>query len=212
LGAGTSLIVAGVLCLLVVSSIIAFRGFPGLGLERERPAVRLVVPAAAQTGRAEPAPIVLGAGAGPPTLVAPARQAGARQMRTARGAPTVRVDTHAPSAGSGPLRGAAPQDPNTDDGGSAPESPDRQPDAAPPPQPPTTRPGPVRDTLDRVRNAVPSVELPPAPPALRPVVDQAAGAAQPVIDQATSAVDDVNSVVDEAAGVVDDTVAGVLPR
>src|ERR671931_2849993 len=73
-GAGTSLIVAGVLCLAVISSIIAFRGFPGLGPGAARPPVRLVAPAADRTGRSAPAPIVVRATAGSATLAAPGRR------------------------------------------------------------------------------------------------------------------------------------------
>jgi hypothetical protein len=200
LGAGTSLIVAGVLLLAVVSSIIAFRGFPGLGPGAARPPVRLAAPAADRTGRTAPAPIVVGATLGSAALTAPVRRPAAHgSARAHADAPAVRIGT-APAGDGG--------------SGSSPTPPVSDPVAETPPaaSPSTSRPGdgaqstssvqprPVRRTVDRVRDVVPSVQPPPVPPAVQPVADEAAGV-----------VDTANDVVDQTAGVADDVVGGLLP-
>src|SRR3954449_10264337 len=83
-GAGTSLTVAGVLCLAVISSIIAFRGFPGLGPDVTRPPLRLATPAAERADRTKPGRIVVGASAGTATLEASFLRSGARDSARAR--------------------------------------------------------------------------------------------------------------------------------
>jgi hypothetical protein len=95
LGAGTSLIVAGVLGLAIVSSIIAFRGFPGLGPDVARPPLRLAAPPADHDGRAAVAkPIILGAGPARVTLAAPARRAVRRARSSERAARTTAQPRH----------------------------------------------------------------------------------------------------------------------
>jgi hypothetical protein len=190
LGAGTSLIVAGVLLLAVISSIIAFRGFPGLDPGVARPPVRLATPATDGTGRNAPAPIVVGVTAGSATLAAPARRPRTGSVRARADGPAVRIGG-APSTGSG----SPPPAPVSD--------PVREPPAATPStdQPKTTAPAPasrpVRQTVDRVRDAASAVQPPPAPAAVQPVVDEVVGTA--------------NEVVDQAAGTADDLVGSVLP-
>jgi hypothetical protein len=194
LGAGTSLIVAGVLCLAVISSLIAFRGFPGLGPDAARPPVRLATPAADGTGRSAPAPIVVGATAGSATLTVPVQRPGARgPTRTHADGPAVRI-RNAPSAGSGASPVAPVSDPVT-------VPPEATPSAAQPgtgtDTQPAERPRPVRQTVDRVRDVAAPVQPPPAPPVVQPVVDEVVGTA--------------NQVVDQAAGTADDLVGSVLP-
>jgi hypothetical protein len=200
LGAGTSLIVAGVLLLAVVSSIIAFRGFPGLGPDAARPPVRLATPAADGTGRSAPAPIVVGATVGSATLAAPVRRPQASSARTHADGPAVRIGS-APSAGSG--SGSSPVVPISDPVTSPPPAATPsagEPDAGTETPEPTSRPRPVRQTVDRVRDTVAPVPPPPVPPA-----------AQPIVDEASGLVDTANDVVDQAAGVADDVIGGVLP-
>jgi hypothetical protein len=198
LGAGTSLIVAGVLLLAVVSSIIAFRGFPGFGPDAARPPVRLATPAADGTGRSAPAPIVVGATAGSATLAAPARRPQTSSARAHADGPAVRIGS-APSAGSGASPLVPISDPVT-----APPPPAApsagEPDGGTETPEPTSRPRPVRQTVDRVRDTVAPVQPPPVPPA-----------AQPVVDHATGLVETASGVVDKAAGVADDVIGGVLP-
>jgi hypothetical protein len=184
LGAGTSLIVAGVLCLAVISSLIAFRGFPGLGLDAARPPVRLATPAADATGRSATVPIVVGATAGSATLTAPARRPGGTRARA--DGPAVRIG-NAPAAGSGSSPSQPVTDPVTVPPAATPSAaqPDTSADTLP-----TERPRPVRQTVDRVRDAAAPLQPPPA--------------AQPVADQATQ-------VVDQAAGAADELVGGLLP-
>ncbi len=195
LGAGTSLIVAGVLCLAVISSIIAFRGFPGLGPGAERPPVRLATPAADGTGRSAPVPIVVGATVGSTTPAAPARRPAARSERAHADGPAVPIVT-APSGGSGASPVAPVTDPVAPPPAASPSS--GQPDS--PTETPTTRPRPVRQTVDDVRDLAPPVQPPPVPPAVQPVVDQAAGL-----------VDTANDVVGQAADAGDGVVGSVLP-
>jgi hypothetical protein len=198
LGAGTSLIVAGVLCLAVISSIIAFRGFPGLGPEAARPPVRLVAPAAEGRGRSAPAPIVVGATAGSATLAAPVRRPAARSSERAHAdGPAVRIrivpSTGSSSSPAAPVTDPAPVPPAATPSAAAPES-------DTPPLAPAARPRPVRATVDRVRDAVAPLQPPPAPPAAQPVTDQAAGL-----------VDTADHVVDQVADSADDVVGSVLP-
>jgi len=186
LGAGTSLIVAGVLCLAVISSLIAFRGFPGLGPDAARPPVRLATPAADGTGRRAPAPIVVGATAGSATLTAPVLRPGARgSTRAHADGPAVRIRTTPPAR-----PGASPVAPVSDPVTVPPEA---TPSAAQPgtgtDAPPAERPRPVRQTVDRVRDVAAPVQPPPVPPAAQPVVDEAVGAADQVVDQAAGAAD-----------------------
>jgi hypothetical protein len=194
LGAGTSLIVAGVLCLAVISSIIAFRGFPGLDPRDARPPVRLATPATDGPGRSAPAPIVVGATAGSATLAAPVRRPQASSARTHVDDPAVRIGS-APSAGSGSSPVAPVSDPVTAPPAATPSA--DEPDTGTPA--PTARPRPVRQTVDRVRDVTAPVQPPPVPPAVQPVVDQANGL-----------VETANDVVDQAAGTADDVLGGVL--
>jgi hypothetical protein len=199
LGAGTSLIVAGVLLLAVVSSIIAFRGFPGLGPDVARPPLRLATPAAERTERTAPAPIVVGASAGAATLAAPVRRSGARgSARAHADGPAVRIGTTAPDAPrSSPSSPAPVTDPVTLPPAATPSTarPDNGTDTTP-----TARPRPVRQTVDRVRDVAAPVQPPPVPPAAQPIADQAAGL-----------VDTANGVVDQAAGAADEVVGSLLP-
>jgi hypothetical protein len=197
LGAGTSLIVAGVLCLAVISSIIAFRGFPGLDPGIARPPVRLATPATDGPGRSAPAPIVVGATAGSTTPAAPVRRPQASSTRTHVDDPAVRIG-NAPSAGSGTSPVAPVTDPVTAPPEGTPSA--SGPDSATDTPAPTSRPRPVRQTVDRVRDLTRPVQPPAAPPV-----------AQPVVDQASALVETANDVVDEAAGAVDDVVGGLLP-
>jgi hypothetical protein len=197
LGAGTSLIVAGVLCLAVISSIIAFRGFPGLDPRVARPPVRLATPAADGRGRSAPAPIVVGATAGSATLAAPVRRPRASSARAHADRPAVRIGS-APSSGSGSSPVAPVGDPVTAPPVATPSA--SQPDSGTETPEPTSRPRPVRQTVDRVRDAAAPVQPPPVPPAAQPVVDEAAGV-----------VDTANDVVDQAAGAADDLIGGLLP-
>jgi hypothetical protein len=195
LGAGTSLIVAGVLCLAVISSIIAFRGFPGLDPGVARPPVRLATPATDGPGGSAPAPIVVGATAGSATLAAPVRRPQAGSPRAHVDSPAVRIGD-APSVGSGSSPVSPVSDPVT-------APPDATPSASQPDSPtetPTSRPRPVRQTVDRVRDTVAPVQPPPTPPV-----------AQPVVDQANGLVETANGVVDQVAGAADDLVGGLLP-
>jgi hypothetical protein len=199
LGAGTSLIVAGVLCLAVISSIIAFRGFPGLDLGVARPPVRLATPAADGAGRSAPAPIVVGATAGSAALTAPVRRPQASSARAHADGRAVRIG-RAPSAGSGPSP-APLTDPVTAPPEATPSASGADTGTKTPP--PASRTRPVRQTVDRVRDMAAPVQPPPVP-----------SAAQPVIDHATGLVGTANGVVDQAADAADDVVdqaTGLLP-
>jgi hypothetical protein len=189
LGAGTSLIVAGVIGLAIVSSIIAFRGFPGLGPDVARPPLQLPAPAADGDGRdAAAEPIIIGAGPTRVTLPAPLRVR--HRTRSSERAARTASQPRRTAPPSTPLpttpRPATPS-PST----SAPASPSRS-------TPPAAHPRPVRDAVDQARNVVPAVRTPAVPPAV-----------QPVADQVNQAVETVNNAVDAAAGVVDDAVGGL---
>ena len=197
-GAGTSLIVAGVLGLAVVSSIIAFRGFPGLGPDVARPPVQLAMPAPDRDGAARP--IIVGAGPQAVSFAAPAERVVRRRARSERAARTQRGVSRAVSSPASPSpRSPSPTTPSPTS--PAPRSPSpstSSPKTPSPSAPASASPQPVRNTVDQVRNLVPPP--PPAPQALQPVADT------------------VNDTVDQAAGVVDDTinqatgvVGGLLP-
>jgi hypothetical protein len=188
LGAGTSLIVAGVLCLAVISSIIAFRGFPGFGPPAARPPVRLVAPAADGTGRSAPAPIVAGATAGSATLTAPVRRPPRSATRAHADGPAVRIGSP-PSAAAGSSPVAPIGDPVTQPPAATPSA--GRPEGPAEARAPTPAARPVRQTVDRVRDAVAGVLPPPAPPAAQPVVEEVVGTANQVVDQADELVGSV---------------------
>jgi hypothetical protein len=196
LGAGTSLIVAGALCLLVVSGWVAFRGFPGLGLDGSAPPLQMARPVADPLSDRTPA-IVLGAGG--PTLpaarVAPRARGTASVQRVRVG--TVRTGVVAPAPtpapSPAPVIGSDP----------APSSPAPAPGPATEVErttPPAAPERPVRQTVDRVRDLVAPVT--PTPPS----------AVQPVVDQVNGAVDQTVDAVDQTVGAVDQTVGAVLPQ
>jgi hypothetical protein len=184
LGAGTSLIVAGVLCLIVVSGYVAFRGFPGLGLDGSQPPLRLARPVADD---ASPRARAIVIGAASPSLasirVASRVRSEARAERARGGSPRVGAPPPAQAPSSDPTPTPTPT-----------PAPAAGADLAPPASSPvgegqrTNQPAPqvrpVRDTVDQVRNVLAPV-APPPPPAAQPVVDEVAGA----VDQTVDAVD-----------------------
>jgi hypothetical protein len=194
LGAGTSLIVAGVLCLLVVSGYVAFHGFPSLGLDGSPPPVRLARPVADRVAGVTPA-IRLGAGGSSLVRLASVsdrlgRGRGERGSRRSVGvvATTPTPPTTAPAPSPGPNAGDA-----TEVADSSATGDDQQANQVAP------EVRPVRNAVDTVRNAVPVPTVAP-PPAVKPVVD----ATQPVVD-------DVAGAVDEGIDTADDIVGGLLP-
>jgi hypothetical protein len=178
----------------VISSIIAFRGFPGLDPGAARPPVRLATPATDSTGRSAPAPIVVGATAGSATLAAPVRRPRASVVRAHADGPAVRIG-NVPSTGSGAVPVPPISDPVTAPPPATPSA--GQPEGPAETPAPTSRPRPVRQTVDRVRDAAALVQPSPAPPAVQPVVDEVVGT--------------TNQVVDEAVDAADDLVGSVLP-
>jgi hypothetical protein len=189
MGAGGSLIAAGVVSLLLFSSLMAFRAWPEGTPVRPDGNYALRAPAGKADGRVAAGPVVSVTVAAAPA--ARRREAGdrtrvrdrARRRRTASprggaGAPPSAPAAAAPvAAGASPSAAAEP----------APATrPDRDPVVVTPPSIPTV-PGPVQTVTDTGRNVVEQVTeaLPvPLPPAVREPVgtllDTAGGTAQAV--------------------------------
>jgi hypothetical protein len=199
LGAGGSLVGASLVVAAILSSIIAFQGWPGGTSGADGGSVTLRGPRPAPpVQRTRVAPAERATGAATP---ATARRRGSTR-RTAVSGPTARRRGSTPAV---PRSGVSAPAPSTTSPApapaSAPSSPAKAKPSAPAPssgggttpapsQPPVTAPLPdraVTTVVDTVQQAVP-----PVPPAVQPVVDA------------------VNQVVDGAAATVDDTVGGLL--
>jgi hypothetical protein len=198
-GAGGTIVAAGLCCLLFVSALLTFRSWPSDGGPGSDGSLLVRVPEAKAAGRVAewPAPV----SAAPARPARPDRPAAARRparpVRGGGGAPAARVRFRGPQPRSGTVAPPASRP-------SAPAaSPAQQQPASPPPSsptrtsllpdtpkvpdpPPVVPPGTVENTVRTARGVVDGVtqQLPPAPPVVaQPVqqtLDTVQGAAQTV--------------------------------
>jgi hypothetical protein len=166
IGAGGTIVVAVLCCLVFVSALLTFRSWPGDDGPSADGSISLQVPRLKAEGRTQPRPPA-------PVVAAPARRASRAPAaaRTPRRTATRRVV----SAPRRPApRGTAP----APSGGTSPSTPPSKPAPAPSggssgggttPQPPTQT-GPVEETISGARDVVRQV-APPLPPVVQQPVD-----------------------------------------
>jgi hypothetical protein len=204
LGAGGSLVGASLVVAAILSSVIAFQGWPGMAgngggngsvtLKDSRsappgPAPALSRPAAGQATRTTGAaarPVARRRGAARGTAGPTARRRGSTPVAPRTTSPAPSAPGSSPSTGSAPSSSAPPARPSAP----RPTKPSSPPPSSPPSSPIPANPlpdHPVSSVVDTVQKA-----LPPTPPVVQPVVDT------------------VNQVADDAAGTVDGVVGGVL--
>ena len=185
LGAGGSLVVAALGCLLLASAFISFRDWPGRGDASPGGTITMTPPASKAAGRAASGPSAPAAAVAAPVVD---RAAGVRSAR--RGATRRTASTRPAPAGTNPLAAAPAPAPVA---GPAPASP--RPAASAPaapaapvadPQPPAREPGRVEQIVEDVRKTTDPIPLPPA--VKEPV--------QPVLET----VEQVGRTVDETTG------------
>jgi hypothetical protein len=196
LGAGGSLVVASLCCLLFATALLTFRDWPGAGDASPGGAITMTPPAAKAAGRSASGPsaaAIVPAPAAPAAPAARERTSGARRpaRRTAprRGASGPQAPTRtsppaasqpAPAAAPGPAPAASSPTPGTPQGGG-----DRLPLPELPSVPqPAPGAGPVESVVETVRG----VEK-PLPPVIRQPVE-------PVLDT----VQEVGRTVDGVTG------------
>jgi hypothetical protein len=190
-GAGASLVAAGIVCLAIVSGLLAFRGWPGSAKGADDGTLALRIPAAKAEGRAAAGPRIarttftarrVAAARPARRAVTAPRRARARQApRPVRG----RVGAPAPRGSTPPAATPAPAAP------AAPATPAAAP-AAQSPAPEPVAPGPVRNVVDTTRKTV------------APVTDAVPAPVQQPVDQALD-------TVQQTAGAVDQLVAPKAP-
>jgi hypothetical protein len=207
LGAGGSLVGASLVVAAILSSVIAFQGWPAGVLGGDGGSVALEGTPAARPApdRTQAAPATRVDGVTTPAVArrrgAARRAAGSGPTGRRRGSAPVRrpVATKPAPAASAPAA-PAPAGPSGGGGSSAPPS---SPHSTPPSQPPSSPPGgsgplpdrPVGSVVDTVQQVVP-----PVPPAV-----------QPVVDTVNQVADDTASTVDDTVGTVNGVVGGLLP-
>jgi hypothetical protein len=193
LGAGGSLVGASLVVAAILSSVIAFQGWPGATAGGDGGSVTLqdrAAPAVAKPVQATPATSAARVEGATP---AQARRRGATRRTTAPG-PTPR------------RRGSAPAAPQT--GGSAPV---QSPASPASPSPRGTEPAPTRSTPPAQHPSQPTPASPVPDRPVTTVVDTVQNAVPPLPQPVQPVVDTVNQVADGAAMTVDDTVGGLLP-
>jgi hypothetical protein len=176
LGAGGSLIVAGLCCLLFATALLTFRDWPGRGETAPGGTITMSPPAAKAVGRVASGPVAPAAVAAAPARERARGTRPARRGRPRRGsaAPQVPAGTNSPTTPAPALAPAA-----------APRPAATQPAAAAPHAPAPSRPqGPVETTVQIGRETVS-----PLPPVVAEPV-------QPVLDTVQA----VGRTVDETAG------------
>jgi len=181
LGAGGTIVAAGLCCLLFVSALLTFRSWPSDGGPGSDGSLLVRVPEAKAAGRAaeRPAPV----SAAPARPVRTARRP-ARPVRGGGGAPAARVRFRGPQPRSGapvpaPASPSRPVAPATQPTSPPPSSPTRTrllPETPKLPDPPrVVPPGTVENTVSTARGMVDGVtqQLPPAPPVVAQPVQKA---------------------------------------
>jgi hypothetical protein len=229
-GAGGSLIVAGLICLVGVSAMLAFRSWPGTDAARPDGSLSLRTPDAKAAGRAAPGPLPAVALADATTADAAdaaeagggatARTRGAAPGRSDRspdrrdppaGAPETPATTTPPAAGTQPAPVTAAPPAGTDGGGSGSEAGSGSGDGGSGGGGTggggggggaTPAPGSVQQVVGTGRQTVTELTAPlPVPPAVEQPVDD-------VLDTTEGVARTVDGVVDQVP-VVGETVDGV---
>jgi hypothetical protein len=181
LGAGGSLVVAALCCLLLATAFISFRDWPGRGEATSGGTITMPAPPAKAAGRAASGPSSpAAAAAAVPVTERAARRAPARRgsARRAPAAPQVPAGTSPPAAPAPSAPVAAPAPAASQPAASAPATPVAD------PQQPAGEPGRVERLVEDIRK-----NTEPLPPVVKEPV-------QPVLD----AVQDVGQTVDDVTG------------
>ena len=184
LGAGGSLVVAALCCLLVASAFISFRDWPGRGDASPGGTITMTPPAAKAAGRAASGPSAPTAAVAAPVVdraagVRSADRGATRRTASTRPAP---AGTNPPASAPAPapVAGPAPPSPRSAAAAPAPAAPVAD------PQPPAREPGRAEQIVEDVRKTTDPIPLPPA--VKEPV--------QPVLET----VEQVGRTVDETTG------------
>jgi hypothetical protein len=183
LGAGGTIIVAGLCCLVFVSSLLTFRSWPSGGGSGADGSLLVQVPEAKAAGRSAEQPA-------PATAPGRARKGGAPVRRVRFRGSQPRPATPAPAATrpTAPAPSASPAAPTRSASSTSPPASQPSPAESPVVPVPSVPPGAVENTVGTVGGVVDDVTrpLPPAPPVVaQPVqetLDTVQGVAQTVDD------------------------------